>query len=155
MTLYRYEMHCHCSECSKCAVSTTRDTVRAYHAAGDAGLVLTDHFIFGNTSVSPDLPWEERVNCYYDAYLAGKEEGDQLDFDVLFGIEHAYEDGKEALIYGIDLDFLLQNPDIPNIFVREFAARIHAAGGFISQAHPFRNMAYHRHTGDSGRCRGL
>ena len=34
---YRYETHCHCSECSACSRSTAADLVRAYHAAGYAG----------------------------------------------------------------------------------------------------------------------
>lgn len=139
---YRYETHCHCSQCSLCARSTSQALVRAYHAAGYAGLVLTDHFIFGNTTVSDSLPWDRRMQRYYQAYLDAKAAAEGLDFDVIFGIEHAYGDGKEVLIYGVELDFLLANPDIPEITLDELVARVHEAGGIVIQAHPYRNRSY-------------
>ena len=131
---FLYETHCHCAQCSKCAHSTAADMVRAYHSAGYAGLVLTDHFIFGNTAVPKDLPWEERMHRYYDAYLEAKAEGHKLDFDVIFGIEHFYGGGKEILFYGIDLAFLLNNPDIPDISIDTLVSRVHAAGGIAIHA---------------------
>lgn len=139
---YRYETHCHCAQCSMCAQSSAQMMVRAYHAAGYAGLVLTDHFIFGYTAVPKDLPWDQRMRRYYDAYLNAKAVGDTLDFDVIFGIEHAYGDGKEVLIYGVELDFLLVNPDIPRISLDELVQRVHEAGGIVIQAHPYRNRYY-------------
>lgn len=139
---YRYETHCHCSQCSLCARSSSQELVRAYHDAGYAGLVLTDHFIFGNTAVSSSLPWAQRMRSYYQAFLDAKAAAEGLDFDVIFGIEHAYGDGKEVLIYGVELDFLLVNPDIPRLSLDEFVERIHQAGGIVIQAHPYRNRSY-------------
>ena len=136
--LYRYETHCHSSQCSACAHSTAQELVQAYKAAGFAGLVLTDHFIHGNTCVDPTLPWANQMARYYDAYLDAKAEGDKLDFDVIFGLEHAYGGGQEVLCYGIDLDFLLQNPHIPQLSLEEFVARVHEYGGILIQAHPYR-----------------
>lgn len=137
-----YETHCHSSQASLCSTSTSRELVRAYHKAGYAGLVLTDHFIWGNTAVDRTLPWAQRMQLYYDAYLEAKDEARDLDFDVIFGIEHAYGDGKEVLIYGIDLDFLLNNPDIPEITLDELVFRVHSVGGIVIQAHPFRDRWY-------------
>lgn len=135
---YRYETHCHCSLASRCAHSTPAELVQAHHAAGYAGLVLTDHFIHGNTAVPTDLPWDEQMRRYYSAYLEAKKAAEGLDFDVIFGIEHAYGGGLEVLCYGIDLTFLLQNPDIPHLDIREFARRVHAYGGIVIHAHPYR-----------------
>ena len=140
--LYRYETHCHCSQCSACSRSTSQELVRAYHKAGFAGMVLTDHFVLGNSAVDRSLPWEEQMKCQYQPYLDAKEVGDSLDFDVIFGIEHAYGDGKELLFYGIDLNFLLSNPDIPEISVEELVARVKSYGGIVVQAHPYRNRWY-------------
>ncbi|MBQ8197936.1 MAG: histidinol-phosphatase, partial [Lachnospiraceae bacterium] len=120
---YRYETHCHSAQCSACAISSAQALVHAYHAAGYAGLVLTDHFIFGNTAVPSSLPWQIRMERYYQAYLDAKAAAEGLDFDVIFGLEHAYGDGKEILIYGVELDFLLANPDIPRICLDEFVSR--------------------------------
>ena len=139
---YRYETHCHSSQCSGCAKSTSQELVRAYHAAGYAGLVLTDHFIWGNTAVDKNLPWDQRMKAYYQGYLDAKVVGDELDFDVIYALEHAYGDGKEVLIYGVELDFLLANPDIPEITLDEFVDRVHAAGGIVIQAHPYRDRYY-------------
>ena len=140
--LYKYETHCHSSQASACSRSTSQELVRAYHAAGFAGLVLTDHFVLGNTAVDRRAPWEEQMKCYWNAYLDAKEVGDTLDFDVIFGIEHAYGDGKELLFYGIDLDFLLANPDIPEIPLEELVRRVHSYGGIAVQAHPYRCRWY-------------
>ena len=136
--LYRYETHCHSSRCSRCAHSTPAELVSAYHKKGFSGLVLTDHFVHGNNCVDATLPWEDQMRCYYNAYLEAKEAAKDLDFDVLFGIEHAYGGGLEVLCYGIDLDFLLNNPDLPRLDIREFAARVHEYGAIVVHAHPYR-----------------
>ena len=136
--LYRYETHCHANFCSKCAHSTPAEMVRAYKDAGYAGLILTDHFIHGYTCVDQSLPWAQRMACYWGAYLQAKAEGDSLDFDVIFGIEHAYGGGQEVLVYGIGLDFLLEHPEIETASLEEFAALVHAVGGILIQAHPYR-----------------
>lgn len=136
--LYRYETHCHSSQCSRCAHSSAQELVSAFHQAGYAGLVLTDHFIHGNTAVDTALPWEAQMRRYYGAYLDAKAAAQGLDFDVIFGIEHAYGGGQEVLCYGIDLDFLLSNPDIPQLSLAEFAERVHGYGGILIQAHPYR-----------------
>lgn len=139
---YRYETHCHCSECSACSRSTAAELVRAYHAAGYAGLVLTDHFIHGNTAVDRSLPWQKQMQQFYDAYLSAKAVGDELDFDVIFAIEDGYGAGKEVLIYGIDLPFLLANPDLPRLTLDELTDRVHSCGGIVVHAHPYRDRGY-------------
>ena len=134
---YLYETHCHSAMGSRCAHSTASELVKAYHAAGYAGLVLTDHFVLGNTAVDRSLPWAEQMHRYYEAYLEGKAAAQELDFDLLFGIEHAC-DGGEFLCYGIDLEFLLANEDIPQLSLEEFVGRAHDDGALVIQAHPFR-----------------
>jgi predicted metal-dependent phosphoesterase TrpH len=74
---------------------------------------------------------------YYDAWLEGNAVAQTLDFDVIFGIEHAC-DGGEFLCYGIDLPFLLENPDIPELSLDDFVSRAHGYGAVVIQAHPFR-----------------
>lgn len=136
--LYKYETHCHGSLCSACAHSRPSELVRAYHSAGYTGMVLTDHFIHGNTAVDRTLPWETQMRRYYDAFLEAKDTAQSLDFDVIFGLEHAYGGGQEVLCYGIDLNFLLANPDIPRLSLEAFAQRVHGYGGILILAHPYR-----------------
>lgn len=142
--MFKYETHLHSIEGSTCAHSSARDMVRAYHEAGYAGFVLTNHFIKGNTSVPRDLDWNTRMQMYYDSYLQAKDEGDKLDFDVLFGIEHAYGKGKEILIYGIDLDFLQSHPELQDADIETYSMLVHEAGGILVHAHPHRKRDYIR-----------
>lgn len=140
--MFLYETHSHSSDCSFCGRCSSREMVRAYHSLGFAGLVLTDHFVTGNSAVDPSLPWEEKMRRYYQAYEDACDEAKDLDFDVIFGIEHFYGDGKEVLVYGIDLDFLLDNPDLDRISLEEFRDRVHAVGGILIHAHPYRRRGY-------------
>lgn len=140
--MYLYETHVHSLNGSACAKCTPKQLVCAYKKAGYTGFILTDHFVRGNTSVPRDLDWNTRMHMYYDAYLEAKEEGDKLDFDVFFGIEHHYAKGKEILIYGIDLDFLLVHPELNTARIETYAELVHDAGGILVHAHPHRIRDY-------------
>lgn len=139
---YFYDLHVHSKECSGCAASTVTEQIDACKENGLQGFVLTNHFLTGNNCVPKDIPWVERVKYYWDAFLKGKEYGEKIDFDVIFGIEHHYYDAQEILIYGIDLDFLVNNPDFCDISPEEVCERVHSVGGFVSHAHPFRERGY-------------
>ncbi len=136
--MYIYDTHVHSSECSACARSDVREVVRAYKKAGYTGIILTNHFYRGNSRVDRNLPWSDFVQAYYDAYLEAKNEGDKLDFDVIFGLEEYVGQNKEYLLYNISLEFLLANPDMPELTPTELCERVHEAGGFVSFAHPYR-----------------
>lgn len=140
--MYLYETHIHSKTASACAWNTPKEMVQAYKQAGYTGMILTDHFIKGNTRIPRDLDWVSRMHMYYDAYLEAKEEGDKLDFDVFFGLEHWYEKSKEMLVYGIDLDFLLAHPELNTADIYIFSDLIHEAGGILVHAHPHRIRAY-------------
>jgi len=140
--MYLYETHLHSNTASACAHSTPRELVQAYKKAGYTGFILTDHFVKGHTCVPKDLDWATRMHMYYDAYLEAKEEGDKLDFDVFFGIEHWYEKSREILIYGIDLEFLLAHPELNSADIEEYARLVHGAGGIMVHAHPHRKRDY-------------
>lgn len=134
---YLYETHCHASRCSRCAHSTPAELVHAYHRAGYAGLVLTDHFVLGNTAVDTSLPWEAQVRQYQEAFLEAKEAARGLDFDVIFSIEHACE-GTEYLCYGITPELLLSTPEIPIMSLEAFSHWAHGHDVLVIQAHPYR-----------------
>lgn len=138
MTMYKYELHAHCEECSKCAAAPAVEIARSFYEGGYAGMVFTDHCCSGYSAVPAEWTWEQRVRRYYEAYLTAKDFGDAHDFDVHFGWEHYVGRGKEILTYGIDLDFLLRNPDIPELSVEAYCDRVHAFGGYVAQAHPYR-----------------
>lgn len=143
MSQFLYETHCHSCAGSACASITPEELVREYHRAGYAGLVLTDHFFHGNTAISRDLPWEAWVKGYCEGYFRAQEAAKTLDFDVLFGIEHAYGNGYEVLCYGLSPEDLLHNPQLPDLELEDFALWVHGLGGIVVQAHPYRYSSSH------------
>ena len=114
---------------------------KAYHAFGYSGIVVTDHFFNGNCRVPHELEWAERVDCFISGYLDAKAAGDRLGMVVLFGWEFNIC-GAEFLTYGLDPEFLHMNPNIDRLGARDYIDLVHKAGGFISQAHPFRERDY-------------
>ncbi len=141
--MFRYEMHLHCAEVSACAHSSAEEMVKAYYDVGYSGVVITDHFIFGNTAIDRRLPWEEKISTQFDLYTNALKLGKKLDFDVIIGLEHHYGSGKELLIYGdITKEKLLAHPEIAKMNVREFADFCHKNNWFVAQAHPYRDRGY-------------
>ncbi len=141
---YKYDTHCHTSEVSWCANSTAKEMVRAYHEAGyKGGMVITDHFINGFTRVDRSKPWEVQVEQHCLGYELAKEEADRIgDFDVFFGWEYS-DDGTEFLTYGLDKTFLLKHPEMLSWSIETYIRKIiDHGGGFLIQAHPFRNRDY-------------
>lgn len=140
--LYKYEMHVHDSLCSHCGHNPPEIIAKVYYDRGYAGMCFTNHFLQGSTAIDKTLPWEDKVRAYWNAYLRVKDWAKDKDFDILFGLEHHYGSGKEVLTYGIDLDFLLAHPNIDVAPIKDYCDAVHEAGGFISQAHPFRRAPY-------------
>ena len=140
--MYKYEMHLHSKGCSLCAIDTAEDLVVAAKDKGYSGVVFTNHFFHGNTSIDRKLPWKEFVMHYEEDYLKAKAIGDKLDIDVIFGIEEGLGYGKEILIYGISPKLIAENPQLKNMKLPELYKFIHKNGGFAVCPHPFRVRDY-------------
>lgn len=139
--MFKYETHLHTREASACASASGEEQARRYKELGYDGIFVTDHFFNGNTAVREYSDWADRVHKYCAGYRHAKEEGDRIGLKVFFGIEYSY-DGADLLTYGIDEQWLLENPDILEISAYEYCDRVHAAGGYIVHAHPFREAGY-------------
>lgn len=139
--MYRYETHLHTVEGSACGVTPGREYPAIFKERGYDGIFFTDHFFHGNTRPSRELPWEEYVDAYMKGYEEAKKAGDEIGFKVFFGIEENFH-GDEFLIYGVDREFLLAHPEIPQWTREEMIRLVHEAGGAVIQAHPFRDRAY-------------
>ena len=141
--MFLYDTHVHTSECSACGKSTVREMVRAYKEAGYSGFALTNHFFHGNSAVNrTDTTWRDFVQPYVDAYYEACDEGAKCDFDVIFGIEEGVGNSKEMLCYNIDLDYLLNCEEMMYAKRKEFIDLVHAGGGIVIHAHPFRFAPY-------------
>ncbi|MBQ5972951.1 MAG: PHP domain-containing protein, partial [Oscillospiraceae bacterium] len=138
--MYRYEMHCH-SLLSGGGEAIERH-VDHLSALGWAGMVITNHFFWGDNRVSRELPWNEFVRAYEQDWLTGKAYARSLDFDVIFGVEEHIGGGKEILIYGLEPDFFYANPVLREHRLEDYSRLVRAAGGVIVQAHPFRDRRY-------------
>lgn len=139
---YKYEMHQHTWPCSHCGHADPEKLVRTMKNDGYTGLVITDHFYFGNTGIDRSLPWDEFCKAYIDNYLAAKRIGDEIDFDVLFGVEENVGEGKEVLLYGITPEFILSHPELRNSNLELIYKLANEFGALVIQAHPFRNRDY-------------
>ncbi len=145
--MFLYEMHQHTFPCSACAAIRPEEAVRLLKAHGFAGMVLTNHFYHGNTGIRRQMPWEDFVRPFEEAWLEAKAEGDRVDFDVLFGMEEGVGEGKEVLLYGITPQLLYDHPELRDIhreqdYLAYLAGLVHKAGGVVYQAHPFRVREY-------------
>lgn len=138
---YLYETHMHTTEASACAHNTAAEMARAYKEAGYTGIIITDHFFYGNTAVDRKLPWEEWVEQYCKGYENAKAEGDKIGLQVFFGWESAYH-GTEFLVYGLDKEWLKTHPEIKDATIEEQYEMVHRDGGMVIHAHPYREASY-------------
>ncbi len=139
--MYKYETHMHTSEGSACANSTGAEMADKYKAEGYTGIIVTDHFFNGNSAVPRDLPWEERIELFCKGYENAKARGDEIGLDVFFGFEFTYE-GSDYLVYGLDKQWLKENECIMGMRLARFLDHVHACGGMVVHAHPFRDYEY-------------
>lgn len=140
--MYKYDLHVHSSGGSACGGSTVAEMIKRHKENGFAGFVLTNHFRHGNTGVDRNLPWEEYVTKYASFYYDALETAQKLDFDLLFGIEEAYDLGKEFLLYGISPEILITHPELQNFGIENWSKLARENNGFIAYAHPFRAAGY-------------
>ena len=138
---YLYDCHVHTSEGSACGKNTGSEMAQAYKAAGYSGIVITDHFYYGNTAIDRDLPWPIWVDHFSKGYENAKATGLKIGLQVFFGWEACYE-GTEFLIYGLSPSWLLAHPEIKNATISEQFHLIKKDGGLVIQAHPFREESY-------------
>lgn len=142
--MFRFEIHCHTAESSVCARVKAERLVELYVQAGYDGVVITDH-------LSPDNPrrllekdgvpltFENQVERLVQGYEAARAAaGDKLV--VLRGMElRFHNDPNDYLVYGMDIETLLECPDILDWGIRRFSEFARERGYLIIQAHPFRN----------------
>lgn len=138
---YCYETHLHTREASKCATASGAEQVRSYYEAGYTGIIVTDHFFNGNTCVPRKLPWKQRIDLFCSGYENAKAEGNKLGVDVFFGWESGFC-GTDFLIYGLDKEWLMNHEDIIDWSIEEQYEKVKADGGYVVQAHPFREVSY-------------
>lgn len=135
---YKYEIHCHTKEVSRCGQVYAKDAVAMYREKGYSGIVITDHYspmTFSPLQVyRPQKFTEFYISGYKNALkAAGK------DFTVLLGMElRFYATANDYLVYGITEDFLKNNGNLMTYYPRRFYNLARKNNLLFVQAHPFR-----------------
>lgn len=138
---YVYETHLHTKQGSACGKDDAADMVVACKQAGYTGIFVSDHFFYGNTAVDRSLPWKEWVEGYCKGYEIAKKKGDEIGLQVFFAWEASYN-GTDFLVYGLDKQWLIDHPEIKDASIEEQYKMVHADGGMIIHAHPYREASY-------------
>ncbi|SIR61459.1 PHP domain-containing protein [Halanaerobium kushneri] len=141
MNKYKIELHSHTAESSRCGSIEAVKAVKMYYQAGYSALVITDHYYTRLFEKISNLNWKEQLEKYLKGYRKAKRTAQDLDFEVFLGLEIKFtEDPNEYLVYGLKEDYLLNNPYLNQLSLKEFRAKTVKDDQqiLVFQAHPFR-----------------
>lgn len=136
---FKFDLHVHTAETSKCGIVAAPDIVKTYKAAGYDGFVITDHLHETYISLQNCRDdWQECVTRFLFGYQEAKRVGNKIGFTVALGIELRFpENESDYLLYGVDEAFLRANPYLHRTdhasFFQKYGDQI-----LIIHAHPFR-----------------
>ncbi len=142
--MFKYETHLHTFPVSRCATASVRESLELYKEMGYDGVFVTNHFLDGNINVDSSAPYEEKIEFYFSDYENALLIGKELGIKVFLGVEISYK-GTDFLIYGLDKEWFLNNPQIMELDCRKKLEYYKEHGACIVQAHPFREAWYIDH----------
>ena len=145
--MYFYELHMHTAETSRCGRSSARDMVRAYAEKGFSGVVITDHFINGNSYANEPEAWKDKMDVYLRGYIAAKEAEEEFGIRVYFGVEYTHMggNGEDYLLLGLKPEHLYTElQDCDRWSIEYLCNTVHRLGGIVIRAHPYREAGYIR-----------
>ncbi len=142
--MYKYEMHCHTSPVSACASADVKNTVEFYKNAGYDGIFITNHFLGGNISKMASDNYQDKINFYYSDFEDAAALGEKIGLKVFDGVEMSYA-GTDFLVYGINKEWYLKNPQIMDMKMRDRLNFLRENGAVVIHAHPFREAGYINH----------
>ena len=141
--MYYYELHMYTSDTSRCGRSPAADMVAAYKQKGFTGVVVTDHLMNVQSHAEPETDWNRRVEKQLAGYYAALEAGEKLGLTVYCGWELTYQDNAEDyLTLGLSPQFLYDHPWLERYDIEKYRDAVHAAGGILVRAHPYRRAWY-------------
>ena len=137
---YKYEIHCHTKEVSRCGTLPVAELIKIYKDAGYSGIVLTDHYSPMTFNPSEFFSKNKALDHYLRAYREAKSyETD--DFTVLLGMElRFYATVNDYLVYGVTEEMLYDLPFLLPLYIRRASNRLRSKGCLFLQAHPFRKL---------------
>lgn len=136
MKKFRYELHAHTAEGSKCSKISAADLVSLYKEKGYDGVCISDHFT-GNTTVPKGTPWKERIDYFYlNGYEKAVAAGEKIGMKVFIAPEFSSK-GNDFLLLGLTKEWWKEQEDFLDLPINAQFDRVHEGGGFIIHAHPF------------------
>lgn len=137
---YKYEIHCHTKNVSRCGNLDVEELIQKYKDAGYSGIVLTDHY----SPMTFDLPdffnKKKAIDHYLRAYRVAKKYNDDK-FTVLLGMElRFYATVNDYLVYGITEEMLYELPFLLPLYIKRASKMLRERGCLFLQAHPFRKF---------------
>src|SRR5690606_22097394 len=136
--MYKYDVHVHTAEVSPCGQVRARDIVKLYKDKGYDGIVITDHYYIEYFECLNETTWEDKIKSYLSGYYAAREAGYKYGIDVFLGMELRFKESiNDFLIYGINENFLFDNPMLYEWNLEEFRQLKNKYDILIYQAHPY------------------
>lgn len=148
--MYFYEIHCHTAETSRCGRSSAQEMMAAYQRKGFTGVVVTDHFVNGNSYAAFPNTWEEKMTAFVQGYYAARLAGKAWGMKVYLGFEFTNQSGsgEDYLALGLNETHLRQDlVDCDQWPIEQFVDKVHALHGIVIRAHPYREAGYIVHPG--------
>lgn len=137
---YKYEIHCHTKEVSRCGALPVAELIKIYKDAGYSGIVLTDHYSPMTFNPSEFFSKKKAIDHYLRAYREAKKYNTD-DFTVLLGMELRFHATvNDYLIYGISEELLYDIPFLLHLYIRRASKLLRSKGCLFLQAHPFRKF---------------
>lgn len=142
--MYKYETHLHTYPVSKCSKANVYQNIDFYKHNGYDGIFITNHFLDGNINVDSAVSYEEKIEFYFSDYEDGVKYGKSIGLKVFAGVELSY-DGTDFLVYGLNKEWFLKNPQIMEMKKSEELEYLIENGALVIQAHPYREASYIDH----------
>ena len=137
---YKYEIHCHTKEVSRCAQITVEKLIEKYKEAGYSGIVLTDHYSPMTFDIPDFFSKKKAIDHYLRAWRIAKKYNDE-NFTVLLGMElRFYATVNDYIIYGITEEMLYELPFLLPVYIKRASKMLRERGCLFLQAHPFRKF---------------
>ena len=137
---YKYEIHCHTKNVSRCGNLAVEELIEKYKDAGYSGIVLTDHYSPMTFDFLDFFNKKRAIDHYLRAYRSAKKYSDD-NFTVLLGMElRFYATVNDYLVYGITEEMLYELPFLLPLNIKNASKMLRNRGCLFIQAHPFRKF---------------
>ena len=137
---YKYEIHCHTKEVSRCAQISVEKLIEKYKEAGYSGIVLTDHYSPMTFDIPDFFSKKKAIAHYLRAWRIAEKYNDE-NFTVLLGMElRFYATVNDYIIYGVTEEMLYELPFLLSVYIKRASKMLRERGCLFLQAHPFRKL---------------